>query len=143
MKPWTPRNGAEVMPGTICGNAEVGWVEVARLVRAEDVAAEPREERVHVVGVATGALLDGDPDLRLRLLLGRERLLLHVCERRRNLRELRVRDERDVLEGDRRAVELLDRGAVRERVERIRRELLLGRRRRRERKHRAVRGQLG
>ena len=122
-------------------DADVRRVEVAGLVRAEDVAAEAGEERVHVVRV-TLPLLHGEADLRLRLLLRREGLLLEVGERRRDLRELRVRDQRDVLERDGRAVELLDRGAVRERVERVRRELLPRRRRRRQRDDRAVAGEL-
>ena len=113
-------------------DADVRRVEVARAVRPEDVATEAGEERVHVVRVAGRALLDGETDLRLRLLLRRERLPLEVGERRRDLRELRVREERDVLERHGRAVELLDRRAVRERVQRVRRELLPRRRGRRE-----------
>ncbi len=26
MKPWTPRNGADLTPGTICGNAEIAYL---------------------------------------------------------------------------------------------------------------------
>jgi hypothetical protein len=118
-------------------DTDVRRVEVAGFVRAEDVAAEPGEERVHVVRV-TLALLHGEADLRLRLLLRRERLLLEVRKRRRHLRELRVGDQRDVLECDGRAVELLDRGAVRERVERVGGELLSRRGGRRERDDRTV-----
>jgi hypothetical protein len=105
-------------------DADVRRVEVAGLVRAEDVAAEARR-RTGTCGTRHPALLHGEADLRLRLLLRRERLLLEVRERLRDLRELRVRDQRDVLERDGSTVELLDRGAVRERVERVGGELLL------------------
>src|SRR6185503_12476718 len=97
---------------------------VASLVRSEDVAPETGEERVHVVRV-TLPLLHGEADLRLRLPLRRERLPLEIGERLRRLRELRVRDQCDVLESDWSTVELLDRGSVRKRVQRVRGELLL------------------
>src|SRR3990170_5588787 len=58
--------------------ADVGRVEVLGLVHAEDVAAEAREERVHVVGVPGRALGHGEADVARRLLLERERLLLEI-----------------------------------------------------------------
>ena len=76
---------------------------------------EAGEERVHVVRVAV-ALLNGDADLSLELLLRRERLRLEARPRLRHLRELRVRDERDVLDVERSAVEALHRDAVGEGV---------------------------
>ena len=72
----------------------------------------------------------------------RERLRLELREGLRDLRELRVDDEADVLDRGRDAVQLLDGGAVREGVQRVRRELLLDSRARVERLHEAVRGQL-
>ena len=57
--------------------------------------------------------------------LNGERLLLELRERLRHLGELRVDDQADVLDRDRGAVEALDGRAVRERVERVRRELRL------------------
>ena len=48
------------------GDADVRRIEVAGGVLAEDVAAQAREERVHVVWVTAGALLDGDPEIARR-----------------------------------------------------------------------------
>ena len=104
-------------------DADVLRVQVPGLVGAEDVAAETREERVHVVRVAARALLDADAERQVVLLLGRERLALELREGRRDLGELRVHEQADVLDLHRDAVELLDGGAVRERVERVLREL--------------------
>src|SRR5206468_8488548 len=68
-------------------HADVRRVEVAGLVRAEDVAAEAREERVHVVRVPTRALLDGDAEGEVRLLLLLEGRRLELVERRRRSEE--------------------------------------------------------
>ena len=123
-------------------DADVRRVEVAGRVLPEDVAAEPGEERVHVVGVTARALLDGDPHRGLRLLLGGEGGRCSCAHVVGTFCELRVRHERDVLERDRGAVELLDGSPVRERVERVPRELLGRGGGREERDDRAVRRQL-
>ena len=55
------------------------------LEASEDVAAQTREERVHVVRVAAGALLDCEADAAAALLLEGERLLLEVGPALRHL----------------------------------------------------------
>src|SRR5262249_17776294 len=70
------------------GDADVRRIEVAGLVGAEDVAAETREERVHVVRVTARALLDGDAERSVRLLLDGKRLRLELREGLRSLGEL-------------------------------------------------------
>ena len=119
-------------------DAELVRVQRAVLRDAEDVAAETREQRIHVVRVTVRTLRDGKCDPAAALLLEGQRLRLELLPRLGNLDEAGVDDQTDVLELRRHAVFL---AAVRHRGEGISRELLLDRLRREDRDDRAVRGE--
>ena len=101
------RRGGEPALGV---DAEVVGVERAVLVLAEDVAAERRQDRLEVVGVALRADLQGEALVGrvvgvLGLVVGGD--LDHLLERRRRLgHEVGVAHEGDVLDGVRQPVGL-------------------------------------